>query len=451
MSHKGKHAIVIGGSMGGLLAARILTDHFEEVTIIDRDTFPEAAAHRRGVPQSRHTHGLLASGRQVLERLFPGLCQELKDAGAVPGDMIGGSQWFFQGGLCAKFQSGLEGLLMSRPLVEYVVRKRVLAIPNLRVLEGAVVTGLESTRGNSQVTGVKLEDRTIAADLVVDSSGRGSNASDWLDLMGFERPVIEKVEIGVGYTTRVFRRRPQDAGGDVAVVVPASRQATRGGVMLAQEGDRWTVTLFSYFKDYAPADVQGFRDYASRLPYQGIYDVIRDAEPIGEAYTARFPASVRARYENLTRFPEGFLTFGDAICSFNPTFGQGMSTAALEALELNQALASGWDGLAMRFFKCAAKVVDIPWAVSVGADLALPCTIGPRNLGVRLINWYIAKLHTAAHHDEVATLAFHKVANLLAPPPSILHPKVIWRVLKGNLVGRSAQGTVPATSVTQEA
>ena len=449
MFHKGKRAIVIGGSMGGLLAARVLTDHFDEVTIIDRDQFPESPSHRRCVPQSRHTHGLLASGREVLERLFPGLSQELIDAGAQPGDMIATSKWFFEGGLCAKFPSGLTGLLLSRPLIEFMVRKRVLAIPNLKVLEGAMVTGLESAGG--KVTGVRLDDRVLKADLVVDASGRGSSAADWLDLMGYERPKVDRVEVGVGYTTRLFRRRPHDSNGDYAVVIPANRKAAKGGVMLAQEGDRWTVTLFSYFKDFAPADLEGFRNYAARLPYQGIYDVIRDAEPIGEAYSARFPASVRVRYEHLKRFPEGFLAFGDSICSFNPTFGQGMSTAALEAVELNEALNFGLAGIAGRFFKRAAKVVDMPWSVSVGADLALPCTIGPRNLGVRVINWYMSKLHKAAHHDEVATLAFHRVANLLAPPPSILHPKVIWHVFKGNLLTPRAKASAQSAGLGQEA
>src|SRR5882724_1900377 len=239
MFHKGKCAIVIGGSMGGLRAARVLTDHFDEVTIVDRDKFPEAPDHRRGVPQSRHTHGLLASGRQVLERFFPGLSKELEDAGAQSGDMIAKSKWFFEGGLCAKFQGGLNGLLLSRPLIEFAVRKRVLAIPNLKVIEGAVVTGLESVsaEGGTRVTGVRLDDQVLSADLVVDASGRGSNALDWLDPMGYEKPKVDRVEIGLGYTTRLFRRRPQDTDGDLAVVIPASRKATKGGVMLAQEGD----------------------------------------------------------------------------------------------------------------------------------------------------------------------------------------------------------------------
>lgn len=425
------HAVVIGGSMGGLLAARVLAEHFERVTIVDRDHFPVAVENRRGVPQGRHTHGMLASGRQVLEQLFPGICRELLQAGAVSGDMIGNTKWFFEGGLCSRFVSGMDGLLASRPMVEFVVRRRVLTEPRIAVMEGAVVTGLDWT--GDRVTGVRLENGVVGADLVVDASGRGSKAGDWLEEVGFARPELERIEVGVGYTTRLFRRRAEDNGGDVSVVIPASRRCTRGGVMLAQEGERWTVTLFSYFRDYAPTDLEGFRAFARELPYAGIWEVIRDAEPIGEAVTARFPASVRARYERLGRFPEGLLAFGDSICSFNPTFGQGMSTAALEAVELDGCLRGGMDGLARRFFARAAAVVDIPWSVSVGADLSLPCTVGERSLMTRMVNWYVSRLHRAAHVDEVATLAFHRVANLLAPPESILRPRVVWRVLRAGI------------------
>jgi 2-polyprenyl-6-methoxyphenol hydroxylase-like FAD-dependent oxidoreductase len=444
MNIKRDRAIVVGGSMAGLLAARVLAKHFNEVILLDRDTFPEGPEHRRGVPQGRHTHGLLASGRRVLESFFPGIGQELMDAGAVPADIIGDSKWFLEGGLSAKFPSGLDGLLLSRPLLEYTVRRRILQLPNVTVRSGIVVTGLHATADRAAVTGVRCDHELISASLVVDASGRASSAADWLDLLGYERPIEDRIEIGVGYTTRLFQRRRGDSGGDAAVVIPATPETMKGGVMLAQEGDRWTVTLFSYFRDYAPTDLEGFRQYARRLPFPGIYDVIRDAEPIGEAQVARFPASLRRRYESLPRFPEGFLVFGDAICSFNPTFGQGMSTAALEAVELDTELTSGrLFGIASRFFERAAKVVDIPWSVSVGADLGLPCTKGPRPLAVRLINWYVSKLHKASHHDAAAALAFHRVANLLAPPPSILDPRIVARVIKANLLSARPGSTRP--------
>jgi hypothetical protein len=220
------------------------------------------------------------------------------------------------------------------------------------------------------------------------------------------------------------------------VVVPPTPEGKRGGVMLAQEGDRWTVTLIGHHGQVAPLEVDGFVEYARTIPAPYIHEVIQHAEPLGEATSARFPHSLRRRYEKLDRFPEGYLVFGDAISSFNPIYGQGMSVAALESIELAASLAEGSDGLARRFFQRAAKVVDMPWAISVGNDLRMPETVGPRNAGVNFINWYMSKLHRAAHTDPVTALAFFQVANLLAPPPSILKPNVAWRVLVGNMKAR---------------
>lgn len=205
--------------------------------------------------------------------------------------------------------------------------------------------------------------------------------------------------------------------------------------MVAQEGDRWTVTLIAHFGNYAPLDLPGFIEFSRTIPAPYIYDVIRNAEPLGEPASARFPASTRRRYEKLDRFPESYLVMGDSICSFNPIYGQGMSVAALESMELAQALSDTSDGLAGRLFARLAKVVDIPWAIAVGNDLRMPEAVGPRNAGVSFINWYMSKLNKAAHHDPVTALAFHKVANLLAPPPSVMHPKVAARVLWANLKG----------------
>ncbi|HYL38231.1 MAG TPA: FAD-dependent monooxygenase [Bryobacteraceae bacterium] len=433
-----EHAVVVGGSMAGLLCARVLADHCERVTILERDSFPAAVENRRGVPQGRHTHGLLASGRQVLERFFPGISEELVQAGAVPGDVARDCRWFFGGACLAKFTSGMQGLLMSRPFLEAAVRSKVLALPNLWVRENTIVDGLASTADNARVIGVRIGNETLAADLVVDTTGRGSHSPQWLESMGYPKALEERVEVALAYTTRFFRRRPQHLDGDGAAIIPPTPEGKRGGVMLAQEGNRWTLTLIGHFGQAAPPELEGFIEYARTLPAPYIYDVIRDAEPLGEPATARFPASARRRYEKLRQFPEGYLVFGDAISSFNPIYGQGMSVAALEAVELDRTLAEGENNLARRFFRRAAKVVDIPWAVAVGNDLRMKETIGPRNAGVKVINWYLSKLHNAAHHDPVPALAFHRVGNLLAPPPSVLHPRVAWRVLLGNLRPRLA-------------
>jgi 2-polyprenyl-6-methoxyphenol hydroxylase-like FAD-dependent oxidoreductase len=204
-------------------------------------------------------------------------------------------------------------------------------------------------------------------------------------------------------------------------------------VMLAQEGDRWTCTLVGYFGNSAPMDLVGWLEYAKSLPAPDIHDALRDAEPIGDASSARFPASLRRRYERLKSFPRGYLVIGDAICSFNPIYGQGMSCAAQQSTALQQSLAEGDEDLARRFFARAAKVVDSPWSIAVGSDLRIPETVGPRNAGTSFVNWYIAKLHKLAHRDPQASIAFLKVANLMEPPPSIMKPRMAMRVLFANL------------------
>ena len=426
-------AIVIGGSMAGLLCARVLADYCECVTIVERDSFPTSVENRRGVPQGRHTHGLLASGREVLERFFPGISNELILAGAVRGDLTGQARWFIGGACLSRFTSGMEGLLMSRPFLETAVRKRVLSLANIRIRENTTVNGLASSQDKKYVTGIRIGNETIAADLVVDATGRGSHSPQWLEALGYTKPNEERVEVALAYTTRWFRREPRHMGGDVAAIIPPTPEGKRGGVILAQENDRWTLTLIGHFGQAAPPGLDGYIDYAKSLPAPYIYEVIRDAEPLGDPITARFAASVRRRYEKLQSFPAGYLVFGDAISSFNPIYGQGMSASALEAVELAESLAAGRDDLARRFFARAAKVVDIPWSVAVGNDLRMKEAVGPRNAGVKVINWYLSKLHKAAHHDPVPALAFHRVGNLLAPPPSVMHPRIAWRVLIGNI------------------
>lgn len=420
-------AIVIGGSMSGLLTARVLSDFFAEVTIIERDSLSNEGEHRRGVPQSRHAHGLLAGGSDELEDLFPAILDELVEAGALRADVVNDGRWYFEGGPLRRSPSGTNGILLSRPLLEGGVRRRVRSLRNVTIVDGVSVRGLLHADG--RVVGVNTDSETLRADLVVDCSGRASKSLKWLELMNFPQPLEEKVEMNVAYTTRLFRRSERDLKGDLFAVVPATPQKAQSGVLLAQENDRWIVGLVSRFGIQPPADIDGFREFARDLEAPYIYDAIRNAEPIGEAATMRFPSSIRRRFERLRRHPEGFLVCGDAICSFNPVYGQGMTVAAMQAKSLHDLLSVGVEDLARRFYRAAAKVIDTPWALAVGSDLRMPETKGKRTLAGKLMGWYVSKLHKFAHTSAEAATSFLRVAQLLDDPAVLLRPGLVFRVL----------------------
>jgi hypothetical protein len=275
-------------------------------------------------------------------------------------------------------------------------------------------------------------EQIIDADLVVDASGRGSSSPAWLESLGYIRPAEEKIEIGIGYTTRIYRRRPTDLHGKLAVIVAGSGPNWRNGVVLYQTEDRWIVSIGGYFGDHAADDDLLFAAYAGSLPTSDIYDIVAHAEPLSDFVSYRYPANLRRRYEELTQFPKGYLVFGDAICSFNPVYGQGMTVAAQEAVLLRQCLEAGDADLARRFFAAAKGAIDVPWDIAVGNDLRHPDVQGPRSPKVRFINWYIGKLHMAARHDAELATAFLRVANLEAAPTLLLSPANVLRVIRGN-------------------
>lgn len=439
MKKLGEHAIVIGASMGGLLAARALSDFYTTVTVLERDTFPTADTPRKGVPQARHAHGLLAYGSAVIEAFFPGYNAEVvAQSGGQIGDVANDVIWMGRNVRLANGKSDLIGLLASRPVLEGHVRRRLLGLPNVGAIENCSVRGLVANATGHRVTGVRaciggMPEETIHADLVVDATGRGSSSGKWLEQLGYLPPANEKVHVGICYTSRTYRRRPGDLQGKLGIVVAGSAPSWRNGVMLAQENDTWIVSAGGFLGDDAPDNDQGFLAYLATLPTMEIHDVVARGEPLSGFNRYRYVDSHRRHYEKLARFPDNYLIFGDALCSFNPIYGQGMTVAAQEAVMLQQCLRAGAKGLARRFFKAAAAIVDIPWHIAVGGDLRHPQVEGARSPMLRFINWYIDKLHLAAAEDSTLATTFLKVVNLMMPPPSLLRPAIARRVWRGSL------------------
>lgn len=431
----GERAIVLGSGMAGLLTARVLSEHYRTVLVVERDPVLGVTESRRGVPQGRHAHGLLAKGQEVLEELFPGLFAELTAGPALSGDLSGAHRWYFNGQPLRQTPCGLQAVAAARPVLEAHVRARVAALSNVDLEERTVVQGLTSTSDKSRITGVRVvqsdsdEPEILGADLVVDATGRGSRTPAWLEELGYERPGEEKIKIDLAYTSRRFRLDSDPFGTDIAINPVASPANPRGAFFGKLPGGVVLLSLTGLLGDHPPRDHDGFLQFTRTLSAPEIYSAVRTAEPLGDVASFRFPASVRRRYDKLSRFPAAFLVVGDGVCSFNPVYGQGMTVAALEAAALASHLDEG-TVRPLRYFAEITPIIDVPWEISAGGDLAFPGVAGPRPLKVRLGNAYMAKLHTAAQLDGRFTKAFFRVAGLVDPPQALMRPRLVFGVLR---------------------
>ncbi len=432
----GDHAVVLGGSMAGTLAARVLAESYREVLVVDRDTVLGVSGPRKGAPHTRHAHGLHARGHLILEELFPDLTEELSTAGVPTGD-LGEMRWYFNARRLQPARTGLISVTAARPVLEHHVRSRVAALPNVTFLEECDVLGLLARPDQDRIVGVRVQRRApdateevLEADLVVDATGRGSRTPAWLEELGYQRPTDERVKIGLAYTTRHYRTRPEWFDG-VQSINPVASPVYPRGAFFGQIGrDVCILSLTGILGDYPPTEPDAFLEFVRSLPVPDVYEAVRDGEPLDDPVSFRFPTSVRRRFERLTRFPERLLVMGDAVCSFNPVYGQGMSVAAIESMTLREHLREGKPPVPQRFFRHIARVIDMPWDISAGGDLDFPGVEGRRTLKVRFGNAYMARLQYAATKDAEIANAFMRVAGLMDPPQSLMRPGMMLRVLR---------------------
>jgi 2-polyprenyl-6-methoxyphenol hydroxylase-like FAD-dependent oxidoreductase len=447
-------AVVLGGGMAGLLAARVLSDVYAEVIVVDRDALSSVTGYRSGVPHGRHAHCLVARGHQIFEELLPGLTQGMIDAKVAIADFNGAIQWNFNGLRLASSESGLSCVSSGRPILEDHVRKYVLGIPNVRVLDRHDIVGLETTPDNKRVTGARIQRQeqgsqpeVLTADLVIDITGRGSRMPAWLRDLGYEAPPEDRIKIDLAYCTRHYRLKSDPFKSDIAINQAGTPAFPRGVFCYPlPDGETVELSLTGVLGDHPPTDPEGFLAYIKSLPLPVHYDFIRDAEPVDEPVRFKFPASVWRHYEQLTRFPDGLLVMGDAVCSFNPVYAQGMTVAGMESLTLRKHLQNPAALNATTFFGEIAGQIAGPWQFSAMADLGYPGVEGERNDVIRLVNQYIPKVLAAAAHDPVITDAFLKVAGLVADPMSLMAPPIAGRVGRAlQQSGRPPAGaTVPA-------
>lgn len=441
-----KHAIVIGASMAGLLAARVLSDHFDHVTVIERDKLPDGPEFRAGVPQARHAHALLAQGQQIMEDLFP----ELKDDFVAMGSPE--MRWGLEtatltpGGWVKRFDTGLKTNVCTRVGLEWAIRRRLSARDNVIFLQERQIAQLLTIPDRSRVTGVRVENRQggdeqeLLADLVVDASGRGSKTPEWLVELGYSAPQETIVNAHLGYATRWYNM-PPNVDVDWKVLLLNARPKLglkRAGAIFQVEGDRWLTILAGTNYDYPPTEEDEFMAFAKSLASPALYEALQYAEPISPIYGYRRTENVRHHYDKLDRFPDGLVVMGDAFCAFNPIYGQGMTVASLDAQTLDTLLAErrgNLAGLPAEAHKRLAQTVENAWLMATGEDLRYPETEGTRPGWLdRVVQRYLDLVMRALPRDEAAALAFMQAMNLTKAPAELLHPRILWKVLLDRLV-----------------
>ncbi|WP_256301499.1 NAD(P)/FAD-dependent oxidoreductase [Haloarchaeobius salinus] len=433
LSTRSERAVVGGGGVSGLLAARVLADAYESVTVLERDAVPDGPDPRRGVPQSHHIHVLLEAGRATLESLLPGYGTDLQAAGGLEIDSATDLAFFAEGDFLAPGPTPLPHFAATRPLYEQVLRSRVAALDGVTLRPRTRLTEYRLDDAGEAVTGVVVQSERggreeLDAALVVDATGRTSRTPAWLDSSGFEPPPVDEVHIDLAYSTALVDRPPAD---NTAYLVTPSADEPRGAGVLPVEDDRWVVTLAGLHGDHPPTDLDGLRRFAAGLPIPDVATLLEERTVVGDGIAHYpFPSNVRRRYEALARVPEGLLVVGDGIASFNPLYGQGMSVAALESLVLHDVLASTDDTtLAPRFYERASDVVDVAWRLAIGSDFQFPETTGDKPRGTDLMNRYVSRLTRRAHDDGQLRDAFVRVMMMDRPPNSLFEPRILWRVL----------------------
>ena len=447
-------AIVIGGSITGLIAARVLTEHFDRVTIIERDRFvshqhcfTEKPEFRQGVPQSLHVHVLLAKGQEILEQLFPGLRNELIENGAKDTDVVADWRYLFADGWAPNFDSGISMITCSRNLLENAIRQRLSKHHNLVFLDAYQAIGLSLGNDRQSITGVKVKqgqnrEFELSARLVIDACGRNSQTPKWLSSLGYQKPKETVINSFLGYASRWYEKAPDFTAPFQGVVVKTKPQSDRrGGVLYPVENQTWVVTLAGIGQDYPPTDEAGFLEFARSLRSSEIYETIKNAKPQSPIYGYRRTENRLIHYEKLRRFPENLLVMGDAACSFNPVYGQGMTAAALAGITLDNCLkqkklgrsTQNLLGLSRRFQKQLAKANEIPWLMATSEDLRWSTTIGAKSdLKMRLMHGYIEQVISSGCHDDGVYQTFIEVAHMLKQPTALFTPKVLLKVLLKN-------------------
>jgi flavin-dependent dehydrogenase len=436
-----KQAIVIGAGMSGLGAAAALADRFDRVIVLERDVLPNVASVRPGTPQSAHPHILLFGGLRALCEIFPGFDRDLANAGALPFGNADMREEFPGFDPCFPQRDfGWTGFAMSRPLLEFVARRRTQQLSNVELRDQCRATQIIPADDGS-VAGVKYQtgadaEMTLAADLVVDASARGTLALDFLKNTSQQQPEVTNIGIDISYATAIFEIPKGERDWQLAVTFPDPKSGTRTGYINAIEGNRWMVLVSERHSDPPSPDMTHFLESVGSLRTSTIFDVIKDATPVGNVHRFAFPENSWRHYERLDDLPTGLLAIGDAICRLNPAYGQGMAVAAQEGKILRNLLRewggvgkkSPLAGLGSAFMKAASPIIEGTWRQSAVPDFAHPLSRGERPADLQdSLRFGAALMRLAASDPDIHKLMV-AVRHLIEPASALRQPEIVRRI-----------------------
>jgi flavin-dependent dehydrogenase len=462
-------AIVIGGGIAGLVAARVLCNHFVHVVVVERDVYPDGIGPRNGTPQSNQVHVLLLKGKQILTDLFPGLEGRLLSNGAHKIDLIADAKYHLATGWALTFDSKMTTLACTRQLLEYAIREDLkTSFPSVEFIEKTHVTGLLlDGMGNKSkiVKGIKIvhrgseiETKNMYAELIVDTSGRNSETPKWLVEMGLDRPKETRINSYIGYSTRRYKipasRCAHNSGyqhvSDWKAMIIFTKPPTnpRMGVIYPVEGNNWLVGLLGIGKTYPPVKEPEFMKYVQDLEVRDMYEAIKNAEPTSPIYGYRENGSRKYHYEAMEYWPENFIALGDSVSAFNPLYGQGITVAAIAATILDRSL---YDlrktnrmkcklGFSKRFQKRIANANSFPWLLGTSEDFRWPLTEGNKpNLIVRFMQIYSYHVMLLTSESMIATRSFFEMIHVLKSPLVLFHPviiiRILWKIIRKRITG----------------
>jgi len=435
----GRRAIIAGGSLGGMLAARAVAPHFVEVVVLERDVFTDSPAPRRTTPQSHHVHMLLKGGENAIDRILPGFRGAIEDGGSVTIraglDFLAGSEL----GFAPRWDAGMELHGQSRWMLEHCIRQRVLtSTPLVELRTGCTVRALKFDAPSNRITGVKVESQggtsDLDADLVIDATGRGEGGLRWLSALGVPLPEVEEVTVDFGYSSAIVEL-PDDPARDWKALAMGNlpRVGARGAVLLPIEGGRFICSLGGRAGDYPPDNEAEFLEFAKSLPHPTMYEALRGARFVSSVARMIYPANRFRHYERSQTLPHGLIPLGDALCSFNPTYGQGMTSAALQAEALFDTLAGrtpqdSLDDLTRAYLVRAAEAARMPWRQANYNDFLYPTTQGNREMFTPEETQYRMEIQIAAARDAELRKLSNEVGHLLVPFERLMEPDVRARV-----------------------